>query len=109
MIGIRVAIQAFLESTAFRGGQLEVELRELEATTDPRSGAEVEVPPMVVLWVEERPLAVRLREVVALSPSPSDPGLSAAVESGCLGGGLAVERTGEAGLWRLFSAPARIR
>jgi hypothetical protein len=109
VIGMRRALQAFLDSQPLSGGPLEVELRELDPTSDPRSGLEVEVPPMVVLWVEERPLAVRLREVVAVCPSPSGPGLSVAVEADCLSAGLAVEHMGEAALWRLFSAPARPR
>jgi hypothetical protein len=104
---MRRAVQAFLDSKPMISGPLEVELRELDPTTDPRSGLEVEVPPMAVLWVEERPLAVRLRDVVALSPSPSEPGLSVLVEADCVAAGLAVEHMGEAGLWRLFSAPAR--
>ena len=83
---MRRAVQAFLDSKPMISGPLEVELRELDPTTDPRSGLEVEVPPMAVLWVEERPLAVRLRDVVALSPSPSEPGLSVLVEADCVAG-----------------------
>ncbi len=109
MIGMRKAVQAFLEERRARGGPLEVELRELDPTTDPRSGVPLEVPPMVVLWLEERPLAVRLRNIVALSPSPAHPAISIAVEADCLAAGLEVEHMGEAGLWRLFSPPAGAR
>ncbi len=102
-------MQAFLEATPFSRGSLEVELRELPPTTDPRSGEPLPVPPMVVLWLEERPLAVRIRDVVALSRFPPEPHLATLVEGDCLAAGLAVEHMCEAGLWRLFAAPPRPR
>jgi hypothetical protein len=106
---MRRAVQAFLDARPVSGGPLEVELRELGPTTDPRSGERIDVPPMAVLWVEERPLAVLLRDVVALSPYPTDPELSEDLEADCIAAGLPVEHMGEAGLWRLFSAPGRPR
>lgn len=107
MIGERNAVDAFLRAQETVRGPLEVELRQLPPTTDPRSGQPVAVPPLVVLWVEERPLAVRVRGVVALSRFPPHARLAASLESDCLAVGLPVERVCEAGLWRLFAAPPR--
>jgi hypothetical protein len=109
VIGARKAVQAFLEARPMSRGPLEVELRELPPTTDPRSGLPVAVPPLVVLWLEERPLAVRIRDVVALSRFPPEPRLGTVIEGDCLAVGLSVERVCEAGLWRLFSVPPRPR
>ena len=109
MIGERRAVQAFLEARPLSRGPLEVELREAPHTSDPRSGEPVLVPPLVVLWVEERPVAVRVRTVVVMSRFPPEPRLVAMLEADCLAVGLAVERIPEAGLWRLFSQPPRPR
>ncbi len=107
MIGERKAVDAFLRARETIRGPVEVEVRHLPPTTDPRSGRPVPVPPLVVLWVEERPLAVRVRGVVALSAFPTHSRLATALESDCLAVGLPVERVCEAGLWRLFAAPPR--
>lgn len=109
MIGERRAVQAFLQARPLSRGPFEVELRESPHTSDPRSGDSVLVPPLVVLWVEERPVAVRVRTVVAISRFPPDPRLVTMLEADCLAAGLAVERIPEAGLWRLFSQPPRPR
>ena len=78
-------------------------------TTDPRSGRPLMVPPVVVLWWEERPLAVRVRTIVALSTFPPNPRLAAELESRSMNAGLAVEHMCEAALWRLFARPPRPR
>jgi hypothetical protein len=109
VIGERRAVQAFLEAKPLNRGPLEVELRESQPTTDPRSGQPLLVPPVVVLWIEERPVAVRVRTVVAISRFPPQPRLVSMVEADCLAAGLAVERMPEAGLWRLFAHPPRPR
>ena len=90
-------------------GHVEVELRESLPTTDPRSGREVLVPPLVIMWMRERPLAVRVRTVVALNNFPPEPRLASLLEAELLAAGLAVEPVCEAGLWRLFSRPPRPR
>src|SRR5687768_16272966 len=61
LIGERRAVQAFLQARPLSRGSLEVELRAAPQTSDPRSGEPVLVPPLVVLWIEERPVAVRVR------------------------------------------------
>jgi hypothetical protein len=109
VIGERRAVQAFLEAKPLKRGSLEVELRESEPTTDPRSGQPLLVPPVVVLWIEERPVAVRVRTVVAISRFPPEPRIVSMLEADCLAAGLAVERMPEAGLWRLFAHPPRPR
>ena len=109
VIGERRAVQAFLEAKPLSRGPLEVELRESQPTTDPRSGQPLLVPPVVVLWIEERPVAVRVRTVVAISRFPPEPRLVSMVEADCLAAGLSVERMPEAGLWRLFAHPPRPR
>ena len=109
MIGERKAVQAFLHARPMSRGSLEVELRELPPTTDPRSGRPLAVPPLVVLWLEERPLAVRIHEVVALSRFPPEPALATVIEAESYAAGLPVERMVEAALWRLFSQPPRPR
>ena len=98
-------MQAFLEAKPLSRGGLEVELRESSPTTDPRSGQPLLVPPVVVLWIEERPVAVRVRTVVAISRFPPEPRVVSMLEADCLAAGLAVERMPEAGLWRLFAHP----
>ena len=109
VIGERRAVQAFLEAKPWGRGSLEVELRESQPTTDPRTGQPLLVPPLVVLWIEERPVAVRVRTVVAISRFPPAPRLVTMLEADCLAAGLAVERMPEAGLWRLFAHPPRPR
>jgi hypothetical protein len=109
VIGERRTVQAFLEAKPASRGGFEVELRESPPTTDPRSGQPLPVPPVVVLWIEERPVAVRVRTVVAISRFPPDPRMVSMLEADCLAAGLAVERMPEAGLWRLFAHPPRPR
>jgi len=109
VIGERRAVQAFLEAKPLRRGALEVEVRESPVTTDPRSGLPLAVPAMAVLWIEERPMAVKLRGVVAISRFPPEPRLGTWLEAESLAAGNAVERMAEAGLWRLFSQPPRPR
>jgi hypothetical protein len=109
VIGERRVLQAFLGAKPVSRGPLEVELRESPATTDPRSGRPLLVPPVVVLWIEERPVAVRMRNVVAISRFPPEPRLVSMLEGDCLAAGLPVERMPEAGLWRLFAHPPRPR
>ena len=75
LIGERRAVQAFLQASPLSRGSLEVELRAAPQTSDPRSGEPVLVPPLVVLWIEERPVAVRVRSVVAMSRFPPEPRL----------------------------------
>ena len=82
-----------------------------QTLADPRVDALIVlfVPPVVVLWIEERPVAVRVRTVVAISRFPPEPRLVSMLEADCLAAGLAVERMPEAGLWRLFAHPPRPR
>src|SRR5215217_7700973 len=96
LIGERRAVQAFLQARPLSRGSLEVELRAAPQTSDPRSGEPVLVPPLVVLWIEERPVAVRVRTVVAMSRFPPEPPLVSMLEADCLAAGLAVERIPEA-------------
>ena len=107
MIAEARGVRAFLTAEPFSRGPVAVELRECAPTTDPRSGRLLPVPPLVILWWEERPLAVRLRRIVALSTFPPNPGFATLVEADSLAAGLAVERMCEAGLWRLFARPPR--
>jgi hypothetical protein len=109
VIGDRRAVEAFMQARPLSHGRLDVELRDRASTTDPRSGLPLAVPPLVVMWVEERPLAVRVRNVVALSRFPPRPELAAYLEAEIIAAGLAIERMPEAGLWRLFSQPPRPR
>jgi hypothetical protein len=109
VIGELGAIEAFLQARPTSRGPLEVELREVPPTTDPRSGRPLSVPPLVVLWIEERPLAVRIHGVVALNRFPPAPRLATALEADCLAAGLPIERLCEAAIWRLFSQPPRPR
>ena len=105
MIGEQRAVRAFLHCEAFVRGPVEVELRSCPPTTDPRSGRSVDVPPLVVLWVAERPHAVRVRSVIVINRFPPSAHLINLLEGEALAAGLPVERTWEAGLWRLFSRP----
>ena len=109
MIGERRAVRGLLRIEPMCEGQFEVELRDCPPTTDPRSGRLVPVPPLAILWVRERPLAVRVRNVIALSRFPPSPRLATLLEAEVLAAGLAIERIPEAGLWRLFSRPPRPR
>ena len=109
MNGERRTVRAFLRAEMLSDGEFEVELRESPPTTDPRSGRPVAVPPLLILWVKERPLAVRIRNVVAISRFPPSTHLAALLEGEALAAGMPVERVPEAGLWRLFSRPPRPR
>jgi hypothetical protein len=109
VLGEQRAVHEFLRGEPAIRGSLEVEVRESPPTTDPRSGLPVAVPPLVILWVEERPLAVRLRGVVAVSQFPPAPRVATLLEGEALANGLAIERQCEAGLWRLFAQPPRPR
>ena len=109
MIGEDRAIRAFLRWEPMVRGPLEVEIRDSAPTTDPRSGQQVAVPPLVVLWVWERPHAVRVRSLVAVNRFPPNPRLVSLLETSALAAGLPVERVHEAGLWRLFHRPPRPR
>ena len=90
MIGETSGVRAFLRAEPFSRGPVGVDLREMPPTTDPRSGRPLLVPAVVVLWWEERPLAVRVRTVVALSMFPPNLRLAADVESGSVNAGLAI-------------------
>jgi hypothetical protein len=103
------AVRAFLGGREFVRGEVEVEVRESSPTTDPRSGRRLPVPPLVILWAGERPLAVRLRFVVAVSRFSAMPELASLLEGEAHGAGYAVEHMAEAGLWRLFAQPPRPR
>ena len=83
-------MQAFLGAKPLSRGGLEVEVRESSPTTDPRSGKPMVVPPVVVLWIEERPVAVRVRTVVAMSRFPPEPRLVTMLEAECLAAGALV-------------------
>jgi hypothetical protein len=107
VIGEQRASRAFLSCEPFMQGPLMVELRDCDPTVDPRSGEPIPVPPLVVLWVEDRPCAVRLRSLVAISRFPADSRISMLIENEALLAGLPVERVWEAELWRLFSQPPR--
>ena len=109
MIGEQRAVRAFLRAEEMVRGELEVEVRTSEPTSDPRSGRPMPVPPLVILWTGERPLAVRLRSVVAVSRFALMPRLASLLEGEAYSAGFAVERMPEAGLWRLFSQPPRPR
>ena len=109
MIGEQRAVRAFLRGSELVRGELEVEVRESPSTTDPRSGRPMAVPPLVILWAGERPLAVRLRSVVAVSRFATMPHLASVLEGEAYSAGFAVERMAEAGLWRLFAQPPRPR
>jgi hypothetical protein len=109
VIGDQRAVRAFLRGDELVRGEIEVEVRSSPATSDPRSDRPMAVPPLVILWVGERPLAVRLRSVVAVSRFATMPRLATLVEGDAYAAGFAVERMPEAGLWRLFAQPPRPR
>ncbi|MGH2847578.1 MAG: hypothetical protein ACRDL0_16430 [Thermoleophilaceae bacterium] len=109
MIGEQRAVRAFLRGEELVRAELEVEVRTSPSTSDPRSGSTVAVPPLVILWTAERPLAVRLRSVVAVSRFALMPRVASLLESEAYASGFAVERMPEAGLWRLFAQPPRPR
>ena len=102
-------MRAFIDAEELVRDEIEVEVRASAPTTDPRSGWPMTVPPLVILWVGERPLAVRLRAVVAISRFPTNARLANLVEGQASAMGFAVQRMPEAGLWRLFSQPPRPR
>jgi hypothetical protein len=109
VIGEQRAVRAFLQAEAYSRGELEVETRPWPPTTDPRSGRVLPVPPLVILWSAERPTAVLLRSVVAVSNFAMLPRLASLLEAEARTAGFAVQRMPEAGLWRLFSQPPRPR
>ena len=109
MIGDQRAVRAFMKAEELERGSLKVELRASEPTSDPRSGRLLPVPPIVIMWWEERPLAVRLRMVVAMSRFPHNERLANLLEDTLLAAGLPVQQVPEAALWRLFAAPPRPR
>jgi hypothetical protein len=109
VVGEQRAVRAFLMGSEFVHGEVEVEVRESPPTTDPRSDRQVPVPPLVILWAGERPLAVRLRSAVAVSRFATMPGLASLIEGEARASGFAVERMAEAGLWLLFAQPPRPR
>jgi hypothetical protein len=109
VIGEQRAVRAFLAGQDLVRGEIEVEVRLSPSTSDPRSGRPMAVPPLVILWAGERPLAVRLRSVVAVSRFATMPRLATLLEGEAATAGFAVERIAEAGLWRLFSQPPRPR
>jgi len=85
-------VRAFLDAEELVREEIEVEVRPSSPTTDPRSGWPLTVPPLVILWVGERPLAVRLRSVVAISRFPTNPRLANLIEGESSALGFAVER-----------------
>jgi hypothetical protein len=109
VIGEQRAVRAFLRGGEFVRGELEVEVRDCPPTTDPRSDRPMPVPPLVILWAGERPLAVRLRSVVAVSRFATLPRLASFLEGEAHSSGFAVEQMPEAYLWRLFAQPPRPR
>jgi hypothetical protein len=109
VIGEQRAVRAFLGGNEFVRGELEVEVRNSAPTTDPRSDRPMPVPPLVILWAGERPLAVRLRSVVAVSRFATMPRLANLLDGEAHSSGFAVEQMPEAGLWRLFAQPPRPR
>ena len=102
-------MRALLGGHEYVRGELEVEVRPSQPTSDPRSGRAVAVPPLAILWVAERPVAVKLRNAVAVSRFPTVPRVASLVESEARAAGFVVERLPEAGLWRLFANPPRPR
>lgn len=109
MVGEQRTVRAFLDGSEFVRGEVEVEVRESPSTTDPRSDRPMPVPPLVILWAGERPLAVRLRSAVAVSRYATMPGLANLIEGEAHASGFAVERMAEVGLWLLFAQPPRPR
>jgi hypothetical protein len=109
VIGEQRAVRAFLRGDEFARGELEVEVRPSPPTTDPRSGRILRVPPLVIMWAGERPVAVRLRSVVAVSRFATVPRIASLLEGEARAAGFPVQRMPEAGLWRLFSQPPRPR
>jgi hypothetical protein len=109
VIGEQRAVRALLGAEEYVRGELEVEVRPSGPTSDPRSGRQMAVPPIAILWVGERPLAVKLRNAVAVSRFATIPRVASLVESEAAAAGFLVERMPEAGLWRLFANPPRPR
>jgi hypothetical protein len=102
-------VRALLGGQEYTRGGLEVEVRPSLPTSDPRSGRRIAVPPLAILWAGERPLAVKLRNAVAVSRFATMPRVATLVESEAMAAGYFVERVPEAGLWRLFASPPRPR
>jgi hypothetical protein len=109
VIGEQRAVRALLGGREYVRGELEVEVRPSSPTSDPRSGRQMAVPPLVILWAGERPLAVKLRNAVAVTRFSTMPRVASLVESEAMTAGFLVERMPEAGLWRLFAQPPRPR
>jgi hypothetical protein len=109
MIGEQRAVRAFMRAEDLVRGSLKVELRSCAPTSDPRSGRPMPVPPMVIIWWEERPVAVRLRLLVAMNRFPPHDRLANLLENELAAAGLPVQRVPEAALWRLFASPPRPR
>jgi hypothetical protein len=109
MISEQRAARAFLRAQRLDAGSLTVEVRQSPPTSDPRCGSPVAVPPLVILWVEDRPLAVLLRGVVATSTMAQSSRLGVLVAERALAAGLPIEHLSEAALWRLFSRRQRSR
>jgi hypothetical protein len=109
VIGDQRAVRALLGGEEYLRGELEVEVRASQPTSDPRSGRRIAVPPIAILWAAERPMAVKLRNAVAVSRFATMPRVASLVETEALAAGFLVERVPEAGLWRLFAQPPRPR
>jgi hypothetical protein len=109
VIGEQRAVRAFLKGSVFARGELEVEVRDSAPTSDPRSERPMAVPPLVILWAGERPLAVRLRSVVAISRFATMPRVASLLDGEAHSSGFAVQQMPESGLWRLFAQPPRPR
>jgi hypothetical protein len=109
VIGDQRAVRALLGGQEYARGELEVEVRASQPTSDPRSGRQIEVPHLAILWTAERPLAVKLRNAVAVSRYATVPRLAILLEGEARAAGYLVERVPEAGLWRLFAQPPRPR
>jgi hypothetical protein len=109
VIGEQRAVRALLGAREYVRGELEVEVRPSSPTSDPRSGRQMAVPPLVILWAGERPLAVKLRNAVAVTRFATMPRVASLVESEATAAGFLVERMPEAGLGRLFAQPPRPR
>src|SRR3954463_7784253 len=102
MIGEQRAVRSFLRCETLVRGPLGAGRGESAPTTDPRSGRRVGVPPLIVLWVWERPHAVRVRSVIAVNRFPPQARVVEMLEDQAAASGLPLERVHEAGLWRLF-------
>jgi hypothetical protein len=109
MFGEQRAVRYFLRCEELEQGGFDVEVRDSPPTTDPRSGTLLWVPPLIILWVGERPLAVRVRSIIALNSYAPTSRIASYLEREANAYGLPVEHVCEAGLWRLFERPPRLR